>query len=382
MSYDTLLNIALVIFFIGVIYKFLAWFFKYIGTSDRSTSIARRVFSGIEGLLLSIFSLKIFSILKVFILDVLLQLRILSDKKDRSVWIMHILIFIGFIALLILHTFKLPASFSSDYYSTTNPLMFLRNLFGLMVLVGLALAILRRAVWMKNRVKTGGMDIYAIIVIAVIMISGFLLEGIKITSHNDFVRMIDEYAPDMDDNEMKALEVYWVKKYSVVSPDITDEKVISPQLIAKGEAVHQGSCLQCHDRPQSAFLSYSIAQLIKPVSVSLVSSGIRTAMWYIHILACFIALAYLPFSKLYHAISTPISLFVAEVAGSKQDAADSAIRQVIELDGCSHGGVCHDECPVRKRRQERISSMTRFGAYFDYIDEKSSLELGSREVKG
>ena len=177
MSYDTLLNIALTIFFIGVAYKLLAWFFKYIGTSDRGASAAKRAFSGVEGMLLSIFSVKIFSLLKVFILDVLLQLRILIDKKDRSVWIMHILIFIGFVALLILHTFKLPASFSTDYYSTTNPLMFLRNFFGLMVILGLILAVLRRAVWMKTRLKTSGMDIYAIIIIGMGAVLYHWLEG-------------------------------------------------------------------------------------------------------------------------------------------------------------------------------------------------------------
>ena len=102
---------------------------------------------------------------------------------------------------------------------------------------------------------------------------------------------------------------------------------------------------------------------------------------YIHAIACLFLLAYLPFSKMFHLISTPVSLVVAEVAEKKQESASVAVRQAIELDGCSHGGACHEDCPVRKRRDERISSKEQFSAAFEYAANKSYEELGSREFK-
>ena len=57
-----------------------------------------------------------------------------------------------------------------------------------------------------------------------------------------------------------------------------------------------------------------------------------------------------------------------------------ADRQVIELDGCSHGGMCHEECPVRQRRMERIEQAVPFIPRIDFLDEKSAEDMGSRYV--
>jgi len=79
-------------------------------------------------------------------------------------------------------------------------------------------------------------------------------------------------------------------------------------------------------------------------------------------------------------ISTPVSLVVAEVSKKYQDHATAANRQMIELDGCSHGGSCHEECPVRKRRMERIEQSIQYEPMLTYTGEKSADKLGSRNV--
>jgi heterodisulfide reductase subunit C len=70
-----------------------------------------------------------------------------------------------------------------------------------------------------------------------------------------------------------------------------------------------------------------------------------TVLWYIHILACFIGLAYIPFSKMFHLIATPLSLMANRVMDpDKSLPANILTRQVMELDACTHCGSCSLNC--------------------------------------
>ncbi len=369
------LYIASAIFFIGLLYRLMAWFFKSVGTGEKDIPVSRKFFTGLEGILQSLFSIKFFSVLKVIIADVLLQIRILTDRKDSLAWIMHIMIFIGFVSLMIFHVFNIP-----ENYSTLNPYMFLRNLMGLIGIIGFVMAIVRRSVIKKGTIKTGGADIFTLIILLVIFISGFMLEGLKITSHSDYKRMVEEYGDAEDVKGSIALEAYWVKNYSLVSPNIKEP--VSSELLAQGKELNEQSCISCHSMPQSAFLSYAVAQGIKPAALGLDDAGIGKLMLFIHVISCLLGLAYIPFSKMFHVFSTPVSLVVAEVSDDKQENEKITIRQMIELDGCSHGGACHEDCPVRKRRQERVDNMKPFDTSLEYLSEKTYEELGSRKVSG
>ena len=90
---------------------------------DRNITVSQRIASGLKGVTLVIFSAKVFSLIKVLIIDVLLQLRILNDKKDSLAWVMHIFIFVGFIFLLIFHALDrhITVAIYPDYQSTLNP---------------------------------------------------------------------------------------------------------------------------------------------------------------------------------------------------------------------------------------------------------------------
>jgi heterodisulfide reductase subunit C len=68
-------------------------------------------------------------------------------------------------------------------------------------------------------------------------------------------------------------------------------------------------------------------------------------LYYVHVLACLLGLAYLPFSKMFHIIATPFSLLANGVMDSKRsDPANIATRQVLELDACTHCGSCTLYC--------------------------------------
>ncbi len=183
MFFTISLYISLAIFALGLIYKIFTWFSRKIGVADQDLTTFVRLSAAFKGVLGVIFSAKILTLIKVFFLDVVLQHRIL--KEDFSRWFMHVLIYSGFILLLLMHALQthISEAIFSDYYATINPYFFLRDLFGVMVLVGIGIAVYRRFILKVPRLRTSAMDHYAIIILVVIMISGVLLLGAKITSY-------------------------------------------------------------------------------------------------------------------------------------------------------------------------------------------------------
>ncbi len=339
------LYISLVIFILALIYKVSTWFRYKIGIGAEEIPTSTRFFSAIKGILSTIFSVKILTLLKAFVLDVLLQFRIL--REDFLRWIMHIFIYGGFMLLLLMHALDkyITGAIWKNYYSTVNPFMFLRDLFGAFVIIGVIIAIYRRFILKVPRLFSNAMDIYAILIVAIIMLSGIFLEAAKMVAYSDYKRMVDEYSGLSDPQELKALETYWVKEFGTISPNIKgpfDEKTLE-----QGMALHQSSCGECHTKPQWAFTGYGAAKIISPIGLGIDRIRLPSVLWYIHILACFVGLAYLPFSKMFHIFASSISLLANGVIGKeKLTPANRATLQAMELDACTHCGTCSLRCSV------------------------------------
>jgi heterodisulfide reductase subunit C/nitrate reductase gamma subunit len=346
MVFNVLLYISLGIFILGLIYKVYTWFSMKIGISARNYTPSQRFSAAVKGIVGVVFSSKILLLIKAFILDVVLQKRILKENFPR--WMMHMLLYGGFMLLLLMHALEnfISAKLFSDYYSTINPFMFLRDLFGFMVVIGIGIAIFRRFIIKVPRLKTSGMDFYAIFIVVVILFSGILLEGVKITSHTSFQEMVADYAgldEDSDAEEIEALESYWVENFDVVSPNV--QGPFDEDILEQGMESHEANCAGCHSRPGWAFTGYAVAKTIKPFALALDNVNTANILWYIHFLACFIGLAYLPFSKMFHIISTPVSLLANAVMEKETaDPANVVTRQAMELDACTHCGTCSLRC--------------------------------------
>ena len=346
MVFNVLLYISLGIFILGLIYKAYAWFSMKIGISARDYTPAQRFSAAVKGTVGVIFSSKILRLIKAFVLDVVFQRRALKENFLR--WMMHMLLYGGFMLLLLMHALEnfVSAKLFSDYHSTVNPFMFLRDLFGFMVVVGIGIAIFRRFIMKVPRLKTSGMDVYAIFIVVVIIFSGIFLEGVKITSHTAFQGMVADYAgldEDSDAEEIEALESYWVENYDLVSPNV--QAPFDEDILEEGSDSNDANCAECHSRPGWAFTGYAVAKTIKPFALALDDVNAANILWYIHFLACFIGLAYLPFSKMFHIISTPVSLLANAVMDKETaDPANIVTRQVMELDACTHCGTCSLRC--------------------------------------
>jgi len=335
---------ALAVFGLGVAYKVSTWFRYYIDINTGEISLSTRIFAAIKGMISTLFSMKIFTLLKVFILDVLLQVRTL--REDFLRWFMHICIYVGFMLLLLMHALdkSITSELFPDYFSTINPFMFLRDLFGVLVILGLLIAVYRRFFLRIPRLMTNSADNYAIIIVAVIIFSGIILEGTKITSHSKFQQMVEDYYQLDDQEELKSLEAYWITNYGVISPDLKGP--FKANILALGEELNEG-CVECHSRPKWAFAGYGFAKIISPVAPVLDKFNAPVLLWYIHFLVCLLGLAYLPFSKMFHIFSSPLSLLTnAAMDGEKSDPANIATRQIMELDACTHCGTCNSRCSV------------------------------------
>ena len=345
MFYDIALYVSLAIFGIGMIYKISNWFRRSIGINPRDITTSKRVSAAVKGILGTVFSGKIFTLLKVFFVDVILQIRIL--REDFLRWLMHMLIYGGFMLLLLMHALDgiITEALFPDYASTLNPFMFLRDLFGFMVIVGIGIAIYRRIVMKVPRLKTNPMDSYAIIILAIIMLSGIFLEATKITSHTRYQEMVEDYADTDDEEELRTLESFWVQNFDIVSPTVKGP--FEEEILAEGAEIHDTSCAACHSRPGWAFTGYAVAKITKPIALGLDRANIPTLLWYLHFLACFVGMAYLPFSKMFHIFASPVSLLAnAVMEKEKSDPANIATRQAMELDACTHCGTCSRRCSV------------------------------------
>ncbi|MBW2205302.1 MAG: 4Fe-4S dicluster domain-containing protein [Deltaproteobacteria bacterium] len=337
--------IALALSGLGLLFKVSTWFRYTIWTGTTPFSPSQRILHAVKGIFKTLFSPKCGILLKVFLCDVLVQCRTLKESRLR--WVMHMCIFWGFMLLLLLHALEqtITASLFADYASTLNPFLFLRSLFGLMVIAGLAIAAYRRFILKGPRHFSNAMDHYVMAILAVVMISGFALEATKIGSHSLYQQMVEDYADTDDTRELQSLESFWVEKFGVVSPRVKGP--FEEEMLAQGGEIHEMSCAACHSRPQWAPLSYGLAMVIKPFALTLDTLNIPVILWYIHFLACFIGLAYLPFSRMFHIMASPLSLLANAVMDRETShPANIATRQILELDACTHCGTCTQACAV------------------------------------
>lgn len=384
MFFDIALYTSLLIFFLGMIFKISNWFRRGIGVSAGNISTSTRLAASIKGLFGTIFSLKLFTLIKVFIVDVVLQVKVL--KEDFLRWIMHMFIYAGFILLLLLHALDgiVTETLFQEYESTLNPFMFLRDFFGFLVIVGIGIAIYRRIVMKVPRLKTDPRDRYAIVILALIMLSGVLLEATKMTSYSTYTRMVEDYADTDDESELRALESLWVKEFALVSPSV--RAPFDAEMLEQGREVHEYNCEACHSRPQSAFTGYAVAKIIKPVALGLDRVHAPAILWDLHILACFLGLAYLPFSKMFHIFASPVSLLANAVMDKeKSNPVNIATRQVMELDACTHCGTCSRRCSVavafRKIGNMNILPSEKMAFLKNYVARRALDEETLKEVQ-
>lgn len=346
MLYDWSLFIALAVFLIGIIYRIIGFFRLMVGPDRCEFTPADRIRAFVSGVMATLVSpVRMFYLLKAIILDAVLQWPLL--RQDSLKWTMHICIYWGFAGLFFFHALEGYVSevIFSNYMSTLNPFLVLRNIAGVMVIAGVGIAVYRRKNLLSLKNISRHHDYLAITLLGVIMISGFGLEAAKIISSGVFDDMVEEYGSMDYDEELPALKAVWQEEFNVHFPGETIQ--VTPEIMEEGWIINEDNCAACHANPRWAFVSYPVSIAMTPVAGFFNKNRLDLVLLSIHFLSCFLGLAYLPFSKFLHILTTPVSLMISGVSGQQlKSDANKATRRVLDLSACTRCGTCTSHCAV------------------------------------
>jgi Fe-S oxidoreductase/nitrate reductase gamma subunit len=243
--------------------------------------------------------------LRAVVTYALAQLRILADRFSGT---MHLALFWGMVVLfagtvlatvdwditrLLLHFQFLRGGFYLGYELVLD-------VFGAVVVIGLAMGLWRRHVRKPRRLASdivptfAGDDTYLLGMLLLIVVSGFIVEGLRISVH----------APS------------W--------------RTWSP-------------------------IGSALADAFRPVPVGTLRT-LHVSLWAAHALLAFTFIASIPFTKAFHLVSSPLNVFFRDFssfgvlkAGGDSGAGaltDFSWKQLLELDACTWCGRCQDVCPA------------------------------------
>jgi len=168
-------------------------------------------FGALSMIISSIFSKGIGHALEVLILDVAFQRR--TYRRRKLEWLMHILIFWGWIGLLILTIVAAAAEFYGPFGLGAGPEYFIgvwkslelpNNIFGWMLVIGIAIAIVRRLVSKAKDVQARNADIDWILIIGllIVVITGFYAQDLRVAAgvERNVISTYESNAPGFFDN--------------------------------------------------------------------------------------------------------------------------------------------------------------------------------------
>jgi len=231
--------------------------------------------------------------------------------QDIFAGIMHLTIFWGMVALFIgtvLATIDWDVThlfFGIQFLADGVYILYelILDILGLLLLVGLGMAAYRRYIIRPNRLQNlpgrgfAWDDAYAIVMLVLIAISGYLIEGLRI---------------------------------AVVEPDWAPWSPVGNAL-------------------SSLFISLGDPN----------NRALHLTIWVIHALIAFTFIASIPYTKLFHIVAAPVNIFFSSLqpAGTLAPARygssvgvkawrDFTWKQLLDFDTCTRCGRCQDQCPA------------------------------------
>lgn len=323
--FQTAIYIALCISLVGLLYQFI--FFTR----------NNRAFEKKKGLYRSLN-------IKDLFLNTIFQTKLFKAGKIR--WVIHLLVASGFLYLVIFHALDDVTSFNwfQYYQSTLDPFQFLRNLAGFFVLVGCMGFLYRRITLFKvlyeRKIHLKGL--FSILLILMVILSGFLLEAVKIISEPVFFEMVEEYSDIDEETDLEYLKIYWEKNYNVV---FEDTLIITKEKLTLGHDLNEAFCMDCHSPVKSSFVSSTIARKLKRTGAWLNRHRADDLVYYVHYFLSLLILVSLPFSRFFHIFLIPVSSLKKNLKKEDLDPNKGYINTAT-LYSCTNCGFCSDVCSV------------------------------------
>jgi len=242
--------LATAVLILGTFYNMLIWMEGMVSNVESDAPRSRKLVVSTKRFLKAIFSKEFCEHLKVFLLDSILLRKLWRTSKVR--WFLHSTILIGFIGILVLDIITTIALESLHLDSFIDPngwgKLWVRDfgfdLFGLMMLIGLLGAVMRRFVFRPKQLVTGQEDIVAVLLLLIIVVGGFVQEGLGMRI-----------------------------------------------------------CFPSHSSPQLySFVGAAFAAILPQVSMETYAQ-----LWLLHAVVSLALIAYIPFSKLFHLLAAPLA---------------------------------------------------------------------------
>jgi heterodisulfide reductase subunit E len=147
--------------------------------------------------------------LGILILDVLFQRR--TYRRRKLEWFMHILIFWGWIGLLILTIVAAAAEFAGPFLLNQNYTYFVgvwkslelpNNIFGYMIVLGIVIAIARRLFSTGKDVQARNADVDWILIIGllIVVVTGFYAQYLRTDVYQVSRELVSAYPMGLFDN--------------------------------------------------------------------------------------------------------------------------------------------------------------------------------------
>lgn len=244
---------AFILFLIGVLVTVHFWFQGSVQGEEKS--LHRKIALASDGLWGTIFSRAFFALINTILLDVILQRRLLQESVKR--WFIHSLIFIPILFRFLLSVFTFFVSRIGPESSLAVVLIdknsgftaFVNDLCGILILMGIVLALVQRIVIKPPHVISETRDNLALLLIGVLILLGFLTEGARILM-------------------------------TLLPPEVG----------------------------LYSFIGYPVSRLLSLMEIQW--TAVYPYLWWAHAVVGAIFVAYLPFGKMRHIFNTPLTLLL------------------------------------------------------------------------
>lgn len=291
--------------------------------------------------------------LKELLGDVFFQWRLARDPYAVA---MHLAIFWGMVFLFLGTAL---ATVDQDFANLPFDVQILRgdfyrvfelvlDAFGVVLLVGLAMAAYRRYVVRPERLQAAVRPISRwdgfpfLLVLVLIALTGFLAEGLRIA---EALQIEDQLAAATEPQQrQQVIERFGLEEqFHLLGPE---RRAGQLERIAQQGVVFPAA--------RWAPVGYGLGRLLKPLPLSTIRT-VHRLNWWVHALLAFGFIGAIPFTKAFHIFSSPLNMFFRQPApaGQLAVAAESGVgtirdftwRQLLQVDACTWCGKCQEVCP-------------------------------------
>jgi len=277
-------------------------------------------------------------------------------KRDPFATVMHLAIFWGMVFLFLGTAL---ATVDQDFTNLPFDVQILQgnfyrvfelvlDVFGVVLIVGLALAAYRRYVVRPERLQPAVRPISRwdgfpfLLVLMLIALTGFLAEGLRIA---EALQIENQLAAATDaQGRQEVIEQFALEEQFHLLGDQRREAQL--QRIARQGVVFPAA--------RWAPVGYGLGQVFQGLPTTTIRM-LHQVNWWAHALLAFGFMVAIPFTKAFHILASPLNMFFHKPApvGRLTVAAESGVssvrdltwRQLLQVDACIWCGKCQEVCP-------------------------------------